>query len=319
MKDNNTYRGLHLYEWTMIVYACATLLLMLIVWPRLFEPWPMLWGRIGAVAATVALWGISLRFPGRLIELLRVALQLILLSWWYPDTYELNRILPSLDHLFASAEQWLFGCQPALVFAMEWPQHIVSELLALGYVSYYPLFSAMLLAYFFLDYRRFSEAAFILLGSFFVFYVIFIALPVVGPQFYYAAVGTEQIANAQFPAMSHYFATHQESLPIPGWHDGTFYKLLVAAHNAGERPTAAFPSSHVGVTVVALWQVWHSKFRWLLWPFVPLAVLMFFATFYIQAHYAIDAIAGVLAGTAIYFALRAVYGKLRSHYQLRQH
>jgi hypothetical protein len=39
---------------------------------------------------------------------------------------------------------------------------------------------------------------------------------------------------------------------------------------------------------------------------VPFGVLMFFATFYIQAHYAIDAIAGLFVGTLMYFLLRLV-------------
>jgi len=38
-----------------------------------------------------------------------------------------------------------------------------------------------------------------------------------------------------------------------------------------------------------------------------LSVLMFFATFYIQAHYAIDAIAGLFVGTAMYFLFRKIY------------
>ena len=42
-----------------------------------------------------------------------------------------------------------------------------------------------------------------------------------------------------------------------------------------------------------------------------LTALMFLATFYIQAHYAIDAIAGVVVGTAMYFFLKWFYGLLR--------
>jgi membrane-associated phospholipid phosphatase len=34
---------------------------------------------------------------------------------------------------------------------------------------------------------------------------------------------------------------------------------------------------------------------------------MFFATFYIQAHYAIDAIAGLFVGAFMYFLLKVIY------------
>ena len=218
-------------------------------------------------------------------------------------------MLPNLDHLFAQAEQWTFGCQPALVLLQRYGQPVVSELLSLGYVSYYPLIITLVFFYFFRRYERFTYAVYVVMASFFIFYVVFDLLPVAGPQFYYEAVGCDLIAQGHFPDLGHYFRDHQESLPIPGWKDGPFYHLLVIAHDAGERPTAAFPSSHVGVTVVLLWLAWEARSRRLFWGMMPLGVLMFFATFYIQAHYAIDAIAGLFAGTALYFLLRWLYAK----------
>jgi membrane-associated phospholipid phosphatase len=80
--------------------------------------------------------------------------------------------------------------------------------------------------------------------------------------------------------------------------------MVESAHDAGERPTAAFPSSHVGITVVILLLAWHAQSRrqWLFWVIVPFFVLMCFATVYIQAHYLIDALAGLLSGIAFYVA-----------------
>ena len=78
--------------------------------------------------------------------------------------------------------------------------------------------------------------------------------------------------------------------------------MVESAHDAGERPTAAFPSSHVGITVVILMLAWHahSRRQWLFWAIMPFFVLMFFSTVYIQAHYLIDAFAGLLTGIAFY-------------------
>lgn len=293
----------------MVGYVALTLVMMFVWWDQLVNPVGMLVGRAEAVATTLVLWGIYRWRPCRLTMLIRVAGLMAWLGWWYPDTYELNRVLPNLDHLFAQAEQSLFGCQPALVLLQRFPQPLVSELLSLGYVSYYPLIITLVFFYFFRRYKRFTYAVYVVMASFFIFYVVFDLLPVAGPQFYYEAVGCDLIAQGHFPDLGHYFRTHQESLPIPGWKDGPFYHLLVIAHDAGERPTAAFPSSHVGVTVVLLWLAWEARSRRLFWVMMPLGVLMFFATFYIQAHYAIDAIAGLFAGTAIYFLLRWLYAK----------
>ena len=306
-RDKKPTKGLLALEWVVMGYLVLTLLLMLFTYTKVYNPESMLWGRFRVVAMTVALWAVYRMLPCRVTRLCRVALQVALLSWWYPDTYELNRVFPNLDHRFAALEQHIFGSQPALWFADRCSHPVFSELMHMGYASYYPLMVIVLLYYFFYRYADFGRAAFVVLASFFAYYVIFVLLPVAGPQFYYQAVGLDDIARGVFPDLGHYFASHQECLPIPGWRDGFFYHLVVIAHDAGERPTAAFPSSHVGVTTVLMLLAWHSRSRRLFFGMLPFFLLMCFATVYIQAHYAIDALAGLVTGVIIYFLLRYIY------------
>ncbi|MFR5757529.1 MAG: hypothetical protein ACLUE2_03200 [Bacteroides cellulosilyticus] len=40
--------------------------------------------------------------PCKFSAFVRIAIQMSLLSYWYPDTFEFNRIFPNLDHVFAS-------------------------------------------------------------------------------------------------------------------------------------------------------------------------------------------------------------------------
>ena len=98
-------RGLLEAEWVIMGYLMLTLLLMLFTWTKLPDPEPMLWGRFRVVVSTLALWGVYRLVPCRFTMLCRVVLQLALLSWWYPDTFSLNRIFPNLDHHFAAFEQ----------------------------------------------------------------------------------------------------------------------------------------------------------------------------------------------------------------------
>ncbi len=312
--ETKPIRGLLWLEWAMVVYAVLTTILIAITFSRMHDPMQMLWGRGQALLMTLALWGVYRLVPCRMTLLSRVGGQLLFLGWWYPDTFELNRIYPNLDAFFANVEQQIFGFQPALTLCNDYASPVVSELLSLGYVSYYPIIACVVLFYFLFRYERFLRTSFVIVASFFLFYVIFIMLPVAGPQFYYQAVGTDQIAQGVFPHLGDYFEhlpfdlnNENHSLPIPGWKDGVFYRLLVDAHNAGERPTAAFPSSHVGITTVVMWLAHEARNRKLFFSLLPLAVLMFFATFYIQAHYVIDAIAGLVTGTAMYFLFRWVY------------
>lgn len=307
IRDINPVKGLLTAEWIAMGYLLLTLLMMTIMWPKLIHPESMLWGRFLFVASTLAAWGVYRLFPCRLALLARVVLQMAYLSWWYPDTYELNRALPNLDHFFASCEQFFFGCQPSLLFSQYVPWGWFSELMCMGYVSYFPLMTLLLLYYFFQRHNEFLKAAFVVLGSFFAYYVVFILLPVTGPQFYYLAVGNDQIAQGIFPDLGDWFLTHSERMAAPGWKDGFFYHLLDLTHDAGERPTAAFPSSHVGVTTIIMLLALRTRCKWLVLTIMPFYVLMCLSTVYIYAHYAIDALAGLVTGTLIYFLLLRLY------------
>lgn len=305
--DRKPRRGLIAAEWVVVGYMLLTLALILFTWTKQPDPAPMLWGRFRAIAAMLALWGVYRMVPCRLTMLCRVMLQVAMLSWWYPDTYALNRIFPNLDHHFAAYEQSLFGCQPALLFCEQWTSPVWSELMYMSYSSYFLLVVIVTLSYFIRRYDEFLRMAFILIGSFFLYYIVFAVLPVTGPQYYYLAVGLEDIRQGMFPDIGDYFLTHDEIMTMPGYSGGWFYQFIEQAHATGERPTAAFPSSHVGVTAVLLLLAWRLQIRSLRWLIGTLLVLMCMATVYIRAHYAIDVVAGLVSGIILYLALHYTY------------
>lgn len=300
-------KGLLAVEWVVAAYMVFTLLFMLFTYTKLNNPDAMLWGRFRIVVTTLALWAVYRMVPCRLTRFVRIAVQLAFLGWWYPDTYELNRVLPNLDHLFALWEQQLFGFQPSLAFSQALPWPVVSELMDMGYASYYPMIFLVVLFYFVFRYKEFERASFVVLASFFAYYVIFVLVPVTGPTFYFRAVGLDNIMAGVFPNVHDYFNYHTECLTSPGWQDGLFYGLVEDAKNAGERPTAAFPSSHVGISTVLMLLAAHTGNRRLVYILLPFYVFLCMATVYIQAHYAIDALAGLITGALMYLLFMKVY------------
>ena len=303
-------KGLIPMEWVVVGYMLLTTLVILFTYTKLVNPESMLWGRFRILAIIIALWGVYRMIPCGFLMFCRIAVQMLLLSWWYPDTYEINRIFPNLDHIFATWEQQLFSCQPALLFSQTFTNSVFSELMHMGYSSYYPLIFLISLFYFFCRRREFERTTFVILTAFFIYYVIFIFLPVTGPQYYYLAAGVDQIAQGNFPNVGDYFSTHSEALTLPGWQDGFFYNFVAGAHNAGERPTAAFPSSHVGITTILLLLAWRTKNKKLISIVMFFYILMCFATVYIQAHYAIDVIGGWISAVIIYVFLQFLGGKI---------
>ncbi len=311
IRDKKPKQGLLAVEWIAMGYLLFTLLMMVVLWNELVNPEEMVKGRLQFVLVTLAIWGVYRLQPCRLTMFTRILVQMSFLGWWYPDTYELNRSLPNLDHIFAGWEQDLFGYQPSLLFSQKVPYGWFSELMCLGYVSYFPLMLITYLYYFVKRYKEFQMAGFVILGSFFAYYIVFVLLPVTGPQFYYLAVGTEKIAEGVFPDLGNWFMTHSERMAAPGWTDGFWYHMLDLTHDAGERPTAAFPSSHVGITTIVMLLALRTRSKGLIFTILPFYILMCFSTVYIYAHYAIDAFAGLLTGCMLYVILMAIY----RHYQ----
>ena len=112
--DKNPKKGLMTLEWVMLGYMAITIITMLFTYTKLVNPEAMLWGRLRVLVMTIALWAVYRMIPCRITKMVRIIAQMALLAWWYPDTYEINRMFPNLDHIFAGWEQNLFGAPKEL-------------------------------------------------------------------------------------------------------------------------------------------------------------------------------------------------------------
>ena len=308
--EKNPRKGLYPLEWVVLVYMALTLLLVLFCTTKVQNPDAMVWGRVRIAAIAVGMWVVYWLVPCRLTQFLRVLFQMLLLGWWYGDTYNLNTLFANQDHIVASWDQAIFGFQPALRFAEVYPQAWISEILEIAYACYFPVIIMVCVFYFFARYKEFERCCFIVMASFFTYYIIFDLFPVTGPMYYFHAIGLDKVAHGVFPCLGDYFRTHTEMMTPPGYHDGIGYALLQAVH-AGEHPTAAFPSSHVGITVVCLMLAIHSRNKTLSLIVLSLVILICFATVYTRAHYAIDSMMGLVSGLLFYFLWMGVSRKYK--------
>ncbi|MDR0892495.1 MAG: phosphatase PAP2 family protein [Mediterranea sp.] len=302
LKMDKPQKGLFAIEKVALIYNLITSILILFLFERMEHPWTMLCERATIAIATFLLMYLYRLVPCKLAAYARVVVQMSLLSYWYPDTFEFNRFLPNLDYVFASVEQFIFGMQPSVWFCHTFPQLLVSEAFNMGYFFYYPMIFIVVTFYFLRRYELFEKVSFILAASFFVYYLIYIFIPVTGPQFYFPAIGAEHVSQGIFPAIGDYFNYHKELLPGPGYQHGFFYDLVEESQQVGERPTAAFPSSHVGISTILMIMAWRGS-KTLFACLVPFYMLLCGATVYIQAHYAIDAIVGFLSAFVLYVAV----------------
>lgn len=215
--------------------------------------------------------------------LVNIIIVYTLLSLLYKETAYLNTLIfPKIDDWLIRWDQAIFGFQPSLQFSQKLNQCFFNEVFFFGYFSYYlmPVF----IVYFLYKNKKekLEEFGFILIGSFLFYYILFILFPAVGPQFYYT-----------------YPVNHIESC-------GFFGKSVQLIQQIGESPTGAFPSSHVGVSVIMLIWVFFNYSKAAQY-FLLVVLILIFSTVYIKAHYAIDAIAGIITAPVIYYLLKTCY------------
>jgi membrane-associated phospholipid phosphatase len=220
-----------------------------------------------------------------ILDFIRYAFPLALIIYWYPETFYMNECLfDNLDPAFAGIDQWLFGCQPALEFAKALPYRWLSELMSFGYFSYFLILTFIAVYLYVTDKKTGEKAVFVILCSFFIYYILFIILPVVGPQFYFP--------DNQVP-------------------DGYVIRpLLQFIQSTGEKPTGAFPSSHVGMSLIYLIIIYKYARKYFIY-FLPIVIILIFSTVYIKAHYVIDVIGGVVSAPIIYFCADFIRKKFK--------
>ncbi|MCE5332890.1 MAG: phosphatase PAP2 family protein [Bacteroidales bacterium] len=244
-----------------------------------------------------------------IIRILRVAFIGGLLSYWYPETYEINRVLPNFDFILANLEQNIFGFQPALVFSKHFTQLWFSELMNMGYFSYYPLIIGTALYFYFANPKYFGLFFFTVLFSFYLYYIIYIIFPTAGPQYYYYAIGMDNALSGNFPDVGYYFNYHNTLLANQD-NSGYFYHLVENTQLLGERPTAAFPSSHVGISTIIMIMVARYKRYFVFELLFPIYLILVASTVYIQAHYFVDVLTGFISAFVFCFLSVAIYEKI---------
>lgn len=299
-------KGLFAVERISLIYNAITTILIVLLYSRMDHPGMMLLERAGIVAITFGLIYLYQKYPCRLSAFVRMAVQMSFLAYWYPDTFEFNRLFPNLDCFFASAEQWIFNCQPSVEFSKLCPDIWFSEPFNMGYFAYYPLIAIVAIYYFVFKFEWFEKASFVIVTSFFLYYLIYIFVPVAGPQFYFPAIGMDNVEACNFLSIGDYFNHNAILLPGPNFEQGLFFDLVEASQEVGERPTAAFPSSHVGISTILMIMAWRVNKK-LCYGLTPFYVLLCCATVYIQAHYLIDVFAGWMSAVAIYILSTWMY------------
>lgn len=272
-------------EVVFFTYLLTTLLVILLFHSRL-EFWT---GQVAMrMVALILTTGFLFARQGRITAFLRTFTPFVFLSFFYSETALFHQLLfpDLLDHFFVDLDQAVFGFQPAIAFSRAFNYSFFSEMMFFGYFSYYVLIIAMPVYIYVRAGKSAGERfAFIIINSLLIYYLLFSVFPVAGPQYYFPP------GEIQVPA---------------GY---LFEPLIRIIQGLAERPTGAFPSSHVSICLMLVWGGIKYAGKWI-YLVVPTAVLLILSTIYIGAHYAVDVIGGILVTPLMYWISDMLYNTL---------
>ena len=87
-KRVETRKGLFAVEKITLIYNLLTSILILFLFQRMDHPWHMLLDRAMIAAMTFLLMYLYRLAPCKCSAFVRIVIQMSLLSYWYPDTFE---------------------------------------------------------------------------------------------------------------------------------------------------------------------------------------------------------------------------------------
>ncbi|HSQ30255.1 MAG TPA: phosphatase PAP2 family protein [Gemmatimonadaceae bacterium] len=177
------------------------------------------------------------------------------------------------DQLIQQWEAALFGASPAHAVAGRLPWAGLSELLHLGYLSYYVIiYVPPLWLYLRGERREFTLTLTALAVAFTGCFAVFVYFPVAGPRYLWSAP--------------------------PGIPDGPVRRFALWVLANGSSKGAAFPSSHVTVAITqSVMMLNHHRRAGLL--IFAASLLLALGAVYGGFHYGLDVIAGAATGVAI--------------------
>ena len=262
---------------SVLLYFAIIELVIIFTKPSLFLDWNFILTRIIFVLAFTFSLVIKNKISYNFFQLLQNILVFALMTFLYKETATLNTLIfPKIDEFLSNLDQNIFKFQPSIEFSKHFNSLFFSELFYFGYFCYYLLPLVVLgILYKFLP-QKIEEFGFILISSFLLYYFIFIIIPAEGPQFYFT-----------FP--DNYIEAQ-----------GIFGNAIKLIQKNGEAPTAAFPSSHVGISWIVIFWL-YQNFRKSVKYFLPFVILLMFSTVYIKAHYFVDVVAGFLTAPIVFF------------------
>ena len=208
------------------------------------------------------------------MKLLRDWYPYLFVSFYYPAIgYSCHAIFAdNFDSYLVTLERLIFRSDPSLIFHRLLSNYYFYELMHFFYFFYYFFVLIVgLVLYLKKEEETFDKFIFVLSLMVALQFYFFTVCPTAGPKFYFPELGQKH---------------------LPGL--GPFSTIMHSMLTRGEIPAGAFPSSHVSVAFLCCLFASQYLSRAGIIFFWFMFTGLLFSTVYLQQHYAIDGMAGII-------------------------
>jgi membrane-associated phospholipid phosphatase len=270
-------------DWGFLGYIIVTAVIISIFHANLDSWFPHILGRaiIGFVFFFIVRYCSDT--PNKFLLIIRYWYPVFSFTFFYMESGSLNQIVFSgyLDDIFSGLDIKMFGVHPNIWLYDHFNNFYMNEFMHLCYFLYYilPIIFGVII------YRdritEYFRMVFAISVTFYICYTLYIFIPAAGP-----------------------LDLRQGRFTDGGW----FVHIMNWIYTNGEKPGAAFPSSHVAIALMALMYM-HHLHRRIFWAFLPFIAGLILSTVYGFYHYVVDALFGALLCVISFYVCNWLFDK----------
>jgi len=225
---------------------------------------------------------------GKIFTFIRHTYPLFFFPFYFNVSTQIDTIIfrELLDPFFQRIDYAIFGYQPSIEWGLRYGNIILQELFHFAYFSYYIVIPIIAILIYFKKNDYFPKYIFTVAFVFYICYITYSLIPVVGGRYW------EEMFELTMT-----------------YRGGLFTRIMAFIYTYSQHRGAAFPSSHVAITIVMNLAAYRysKKFgRGLL----LITVLLIIATVYCHYHYFIDSVFGIIYALLLFKPAERLYDYL---------
>lgn len=280
-----------------LIYASIIDFFIIYGWSRIEHPLRQILLHFSIIILILGLTYLHGKFPkSKFVFFLRLSYPLVLYGYFFESVSHLNLLIfhDYIDVFFQKIDFSIFGYQPTLYLGTHFDTFFLQELFHFSYFSYYLMFLILTVTLFVKrKYEYLGEFIFTLSFVFYICFLTYVILPVIGGRFYPEAM--ELTKTLRY---------------------GIFTKIMAEIYIHSPHLGGAFPSSHVAIALVLMLSALKYEKK-LGFVFIPITFLLSIATVYCHYHYFTDVLGGILYVIIFYPLSFKLYSKLENIFRIK--